>query len=123
MIWPFPGIIFVLWAFDVAGIFKYQILGIFLATVLTYYLHSSLKDLKEKEVPSYFFWICLSGTIIGLLWTYVLSDMLIDLLNLFVVVFRLNNTYMGLTILGIGNALPDALTTIALAKKVFNFYL
>ena len=28
---------------------------------------------------------------------------------------------MGLTILGIGNALPDALTTIALAKKVFLF--
>jgi len=26
---------------------------------------------------------------------------------------------MGLTILGIGNALPDALTTIALAKKGF----
>jgi len=25
---------------------------------------------------------------------------------------------MGLTILGIGNALPDALTTIALAKEV-----
>ena len=64
----------------------------------------------------------MSGTILGLLWTYVLSDMLIDLLNLFVVVFRLNNTYMGLTILGIGNALPDALTTIALAKKVIFYY-
>jgi len=62
-----------------------------------------------------------SGTILGLLWTYILSDMLIDLLNMYVVVFKLNNTYMGLTILGIGNALPDALTTIALAKKVFLF--
>jgi Ca2+/Na+ antiporter len=83
----------------------------------TYFLHKNLKDLKDKEIPSFFIWICLSGTIIGLLWTYVLSDMLIDLLGLFVVVFRLNNTFMGLTILGIGNALPDALTTIALAKK------
>lgn len=63
----------------------------------------------------------MSGTILGLLWTYILSDMLIDLLNMYVVVFKLNNTYMGLTILGIGNALPDALTTIALAKKVFLF--
>ena len=44
--------------------------------------------------------------------------MLIDLLNLFSVIFKLNNTFMGLTILGIGNSLPDALTTIALAKKV-----
>ena len=43
--------------------------------------------------------------------------MLIDLLSLYVVVFKLDNTFMGLTVLGIGNALPDALTTIALAKK------
>ena len=57
------------------------------------------------------------GTIYGLLWTYVASSMLIDLLGLYVVVFRLDTTFMGLTVLGIGNALPDALTTIALAKK------
>ncbi len=43
--------------------------------------------------------------------------MLIDLLNVFVIVFKLDSTYMGLTVLGVGNALPDALTTIALAKK------
>jgi len=51
--------------------------------------------------------------------------MLIDLLGLYVIVFRLDTTFMGLTVLGIGNALPDALTTIALAKKgyaqVFRF--
>ena len=66
---------------------------------------------------SYFFAICVLGTILGLLWTYVVSSMLIDLLSFFVVVFKLDSTFMGLTILGIGNALPDALTTIALAKK------
>lgn len=43
--------------------------------------------------------------------------MLIDMLNVFIIVFKLNQTYMGLTILGVGNALPDALTTVALAKK------
>ena len=41
--------------------------------------------------------------------------MLIDMLDLFVVIFKLDSTFMGLTILGVGNALPDALTTIALA--------
>ena len=55
----------------------------------------------------------------GLMWTYILSDLLIDMLNLFAVIFKLDNTYMGITILGIGNSLPDALTTIALAKKGF----
>lgn len=57
------------------------------------------------------------GTLYGLLWTYIASSMLIDLLGLYVIVFRLDTTFMGLTVLGIGNALPDALTTIALAKK------
>jgi len=55
----------------------------------------------------------------GLMWTYVLSDMLIDMLNLFEVIFKLDTTYMGITILGIGNSLPDALTTIALARNGF----
>ena len=53
------------------------------------------------------------------MWTYVLSDMLIDMLNLFEVIFKLDTTYMGITILGIGNSLPDALTTIALARNGF----
>lgn len=61
------------------------------------------------------------GTTIGLLWTYVLSSMLIDLLNLYILIFNLNETFMGLTILGIGNALPDALTTIALSKKGYAY--
>ena len=55
----------------------------------------------------------------GLMWTYVLSDMLIDMLNLFEVIFKLDTTYMGITILGIGNSLPDSLTTIALARNGF----
>ena len=56
------------------------------------------------------------GTTMGLVWTYIATTILIDLLNAFIVFLKLNNTYMGLTILGIGNALPDALTTISLAK-------
>jgi sodium/potassium/calcium exchanger 6 len=55
----------------------------------------------------------------GLMWTYILSDILIDLLNVFSVIFKLDNSYMGITVLGIGNSLPDALVTITLAKKGF----
>ena len=39
------------------------------------------------------------------------------LFALYVIVLKLDTTFMGLTVLGIGNALPDALTTIALSKK------
>jgi Ca2+/Na+ antiporter len=52
-----------------------------------------------------------------MLWTYIASQMLIDLLNTYIIIFNLDQTYMGLTIIGVGNALPDAVTTIALAKK------
>lgn len=75
------------------------------------------KNLKDGEIPSYFLFISILGTSVGILWTYVLSEMLIDMLNVYVIIFRLNNTFMGITILGIGNALPDALTTVALAKS------
>jgi len=33
------------------------------------------------------------------------------------VISKLSATYLALTIIGVGNALPDALITIALAKK------
>ena len=56
------------------------------------------------------------GTVGGLLWTYIACSILIDLLTSLIVILKLNKTYMGMTILGIGNALPDGLTTIALAK-------
>lgn len=51
MIWPFPGTIFVLWAFDVIWIFKFQVYGLIIATSLSYYLYNSLKDLKDKQIP------------------------------------------------------------------------
>jgi len=68
-------------------------------------------------LPSYFLGISILSTVLGLLWTYIACNMLVDLLSSFQVIFKLNSTYMGLTILGVGNALPDAITTIALAKK------
>jgi Ca2+/Na+ antiporter len=30
---------------------------------------------------------------------------------------KLNQTFLGLTVIAVGNALPDAVTTIALAKQ------
>lgn len=86
-----------------------------IAVVLTIILYIDQRNLKDKEIPSYFWLICIIGTIGGLVWTFVLSTMLIDLLNTYLVIAKLDNTYMGLTIIGIGNALPDALTTISLA--------
>jgi len=68
--------------------------------------------LKENEAPRYYIFISIIALLCGLLWTYIACSMLVDILGAFIVIFRLNQTFMGLTILGIGNALPDSLTTI-----------
>ena len=57
------------------------------------------------------------SVLLGMLWSYHLIAILIDLLNSLGMILKLTTVYIGLTILAVGNALPDALTTIALAKK------
>jgi Ca2+/Na+ antiporter len=71
---------------------------------------------EEKEPPNYYVLLEVWGTVGALMWTYVISGTLIDLLNFMGMVSKLDTTYLGLTIIAVGNALPDAVTTIALAK-------
>lgn len=73
--------------------------------------------LDSNEPPSWFMGMIIASVISGLMWTYLLIGTLIDLLNIIGVVFNLDEAFLGLTILAIGNALPDALTTIALCKQ------
>jgi len=53
----------------------------------------------------------------GCFWAFIVIEVLVDLMTCVGLIAKLSNTYLGLTVLAIGNALPDALTTIALAKK------
>jgi len=55
--------------------------------------------------------------ICGLNWTRGVIEVLIDLLECIGKISNLTSTYLALTIIGLGNALPDAFITIALAKK------
>jgi len=77
---------------------------------------------EEGEEPeetcnrNLFNWVAvLVGVVSGLLWTYLLVGILIDMLNALGIFLNLDSTFLGLTILAVGNALPDALTTISLA--------
>lgn len=47
----------------------------------------------------------------------MVCGILIDILQFLGMVSKLNKTYLGLTVIAVGNALPDAVTTIALAKQ------
>lgn len=52
----------------------------------------------------------------GMMWSYLVIAVLIDLLTCIGVLAKLSKVFIGLTVLAVGNALPDALTTLALAK-------
>lgn len=71
---------------------------------------------NETEIPKYYIILEFAGSVGALTWTYIVSGILIDLLNFLGMVLKLDSTFMGLTVIAVGNALPDAVTTIALAK-------
>ena len=69
------------------------------------------------EYPSYFVKMNVLSTIIGLTWSFIITSILIDLLTMVGIVAKLDTTYLGLTVLAVGNALPDSLTVVSLSKK------
>lgn len=73
-------------------------------------------SLRNEEPPSWFILIIVMGVAGGLMWTYLLIGTLIDILDAIGIIFNIDATYLGLTVLAVGNALPDALTTISLCK-------
>lgn len=72
---------------------------------------------ERRKVPNIYWLIEVVAMICGLVWTYFLIGGVIDLLLLISVISKLSLTYLALTIIGFGNALPDTLLTISLAKK------
>ena len=89
-------------------------LSVIVALVFYFYLPDDLETIKA---PKWWMAFIVIAVLQGLLWTYILSGFLIDLLNCFGIIFNLGSVYLGLSILAVGNALPDALTTLALVKS------
>lgn len=61
--------------------------------------------------------IIIVGIFSGIIWTKLCCGLLVDLLTFIGILTGISTTYLGLTIIAIGNALGDGLTTIAIAKK------
>jgi len=82
-----------------------------------FYYFWTEKILPEEGVSRLFILVTTVGVFCGFAWTFFVSGLLIDLLAMVGVLSKLSATYLALTIIAVGNALPDALITIALAKK------
>ena len=72
---------------------------------------------NSKKTPKYFIIIVILSLIISIIWTKIISTILIDLLKFVSITTGISNTYLGLTIISIGNVLADGLTIIEIAKK------
>lgn len=72
---------------------------------------------SDGSYPRWSMLLTVLGVIAGLMWTYIIIELLIDILDSFGILLNLDKAYLGLTILAVGNALPDALTTISLSAK------
>lgn len=114
--WPVFGIPYILWAFFRTPTMNWLKYGLAPAICFLLFLIITQRNSGKSQIPSYFVLLSVLSTISGLIWTFIVSSLLIDLLTMVGVIAKLNTTYLGLTILAMGNALPDALCTIALAK-------
>ena len=67
--------------------------------------------------PAVHKWIVVNSVVSSICWMYLMIEILICLLNTLGTVFNLEASFLGFTVLAIGNALPDALSTFALFEK------
>ena len=113
LMYPIPGMIFLTWTVLQEASFKVLFIGLGLGLLLLIAFSLTL----EEEAPSWDIFIYMIGMIGGLAWTYILVNLLIDLLECTAIIFNLNKTFMGITILAVGSSMPDAITTITLCKN------
>ena len=117
VIYPIPGLLFAWYIIhpeiDTTFLFYPLPAGILLTILFAVILP------QGDEYPSWNIILTIGGVIAGLMWSYLMIECLIDLLDSIGIILNLQKAYLGLTILAIGNALPDALTTIALSAEGF----
>lgn len=122
LVWPLTGTYFVFVVLN-KSFYSFLIFGDNISWSIAFYsmvgvlflllLFTAPKEASQKWIMAFI----IVDILMGLLYTTVFVGILIDMLNTFGVLLNLEKTYLGLTILAIGNALPDAFATISLAQR------
>lgn len=114
LVYPIPGMIFLTWVILSESTLRVLFIGLGLGlAIMTIFYYS----LDKHTPPKWDIVIYVGGMIGALAWTYVLVNVLVDLLECTGTILNLNKTFMGLTILAVGASMPDAITTITLCKN------
>lgn len=115
LVWSIPGPMFMYWV--VKGVVDLSYLYIPLPIGVLFLVFFWLKLPSDGSYPKFHMLLVILGVVSGLMWTKVMVEILIDILETLGVILNLTEAFLGLTVLAIGNALPDALTTISLVKS------
>lgn len=114
LIYTIPGTVFWYWVITQEINYSYFVYPVpigftlFLVFVFT---------LPSKTPPKFFMLLNIMSVVSGLMWSKILIRILIDLLNTVEVIMNVPKTFLGLTVLAIGNGMVDAITTISLCKS------
>ncbi|CAD8100363.1 unnamed protein product [Paramecium primaurelia] len=72
---------------------------------------------SQRTPPNYFFYIQLYCILGSLVWIFFLSGLLIDFLQFWAIITELNKTFLGFSLIAMGNVLPDCITLVQLAEQ------
>ena len=113
--YPIPGFLFAWFVvhptFDLTYIYYVLPMGIIFSIIMAIVLP------RDGSYPSWSMILTVGAVLSGLMWSYLMIGVLIDLLNCVGILLNLEPSYLGLSVLAVGNALPDAFTTIALTAQ------
>lgn len=115
LLWCFTGTLFeflIIFRLDWSDKILYGYIG-FAAINFLIYLISAIAT-PEEVSEGVFKWTVLNSVISSVFWMYILIEILMSLMDTIGMVLDLDPSFLGFTILAIGNALPDALSTLAL---------
>lgn len=117
LIWPIPGVAFWMFMFIGKPNEKWLYFGAPTAVIylVIFFFFLPRDGVTQPSKPIAFF-MNLTSSVSSCCWMYMLIQFLVDLLNTVGLVFNIESSYLGFTVLAVGNALPDALNTIALSK-------
>lgn len=115
MLWSFTGVFFeflIIFRLDWNEKILYGYIAVAAINFLIYLI--SAFATPEEVSEGVFKWTVLNSVISSVFWMYILIEILMSLMDTIGMVLDLDPSFLGFTILAIGNALPDAMSTLAL---------
>lgn len=113
--YPLTGIYFFIWVFSHQWYNQWYLkIGLPLCVIMYIIFWRAY---KYKKTPKWFYFFTFLGTFGGLMWLYVLSQILMDFLNAQSSILAIDSTFLGATILALGNSIPNAVVTFRLVKQ------